>query len=59
MSESHFDNDLIVETKLAEILERYQEYNKTDVFGQTFKRYSKNNYDRALVSIRYCLVTFY
>ena len=42
MSESHFDNDLVFETEFEKIVEKYDNYNGPDVFGRTFKRYSKS-----------------
>ena len=42
MSESHFDNDLVFETEFEKIIEKYDNYNGPDVFGRTFKRYSKS-----------------
>ena len=44
MSESHFDNDLVFETEFEKIVEKYDNYNGPDVFGRTFKRYSKSRW---------------
>ena len=51
MTESHFDNDLAFETQFAALIKRYEKYEENDVFGKTFRGYSKNHYDTKLVRI--------
>ena len=52
LTESHFDNDLIFETKFATLIERYDEYEGSDIFGKTFKRYTKHSYSSKLHLVR-------
>lgn len=52
LTESHFDNDLIFETKFATLIERYDNYEGPDIFGKTFKRYSKHIFSSKLNLVR-------
>ena len=52
ITESHFDNDLIFETKFATLIDRYDNYQEPDIFGKTFKRYSKHIYSPTLNMVR-------
>ena len=45
LTESHFDNDLIVETDFKTLISDYNKYNGSGVFGKTFRFYMKNQYD--------------
>ena len=52
LTESHFDNDLIFETKFATLIERYDNYQEPDIFGKTFKRYTKHIFSPKLSLVR-------
>ena len=41
----HFDNDLIIETEFRNIIQHYNDYNGTGVYGKSFRFYVKNDYD--------------
>jgi len=51
ISESHFNNDLLVETEFAIINDQYQSFNGSGVFGRTFKKYSRNIFDSKLQEV--------
>ena len=51
LTESHFDNDLAFETEFRQLIEKYNNFNGTGVFGATFKRYSKHTYDSTLKEV--------
>ena len=51
LTESHFDNDLAFETEFRTLIETYNNYNGTGVFGTTFNRYSKHTYDSTLKEV--------
>ena len=52
LTESHFDNDLIFETKFTKLIERYDKYQGPDIFGKTFKRYSKHSFSSKLNMVK-------
>ena len=45
LTESHFDNDLMVETNFQTLVTNYTNYNGSGVYGKTFRFYVKNQYD--------------
>ena len=51
MTESHFNNDLLVEADFARINDKYAAYDGSGVFGRTFKMYSKNSYNSKLEEV--------
>ena len=52
LSESHFDNDLMVETDFKTLIAHYNKYNGNGVYGKTFRFYVKNQYDPVAKEIR-------
>ena len=45
LSESHFDNDLIMETEFRKVIHDYNNFTGTGVYGRSFRFYVKNQYD--------------
>ena len=45
LTESHFDNDLIIETEFKTLIANYTNYNGYGVYGKSFRFYVKNQYD--------------
>ena len=52
LTESHFDNDLIIETNFKTLIDNYTTYNGPGVYGKTFRFYVKNQYDPVPSEIR-------
>ena len=52
LSESHYDNDLMIETDFKTLIADYNQYNGPGVFGKTFRFYVKNHYDPVASEIR-------
>merc|ERR1712088_558822 len=45
LTESHFDNDLMIETEFKTLVNNYTKYNGFGVYGKSFRFYVKNQYD--------------
>ena len=45
LSESHFDNNLIMETEFRKVIHDYNNYTGTGVYGKSFRFYVKNQYE--------------
>ena len=45
LTESHFDNDLMVETEFKTLIADYNQYTGPGVYGETFRFFVKNQYD--------------
>ena len=52
LSESHFDNDLKIETDFQKLIQDYNNYNGSGVFGKSFRFYVKNHFDPVPTEIK-------